>query len=259
VLANDSDPDGDRITLVSVSKAKHGRATKSGSTVVYTAPKSWTGTVRVTYTIKDARGARDKAVLKVVVRKPAGPRAVEAALRRLGMPTGSVNGHYDALTRRAVCAWRTVTGRPAHRGLPTAAEARSIVDMRGLPRARASMVSGVNVSVTCQTVFWVRSDHSYRRIMPASTGKAGYGTRLGVHRIFRTFNVWRTSTIYPDAQMYKPRQFSGGQAIHGSASDSMVKTYPASHGCVRMLHRDMDALQAGGVGNGTLVKVFGAW
>jgi hypothetical protein len=26
-----------------------------------------------------------------------------------------------------------------------------------------------------------------------------------------------------------------------------------------MLHRDIDAMQAGGVGNGTLVKVFGAW
>jgi hypothetical protein len=26
-----------------------------------------------------------------------------------------------------------------------------------------------------------------------------------------------------------------------------------------MLHRDIDAMQAGGVGNGTLVRVFGAW
>ena len=59
--------------------------------------------------------------------------------------------------------------------------------------------------------------------------------------------------------MYKPMQFDGGQAMHGSASDSLVKTYPASHACVRMLHRDINALQAGGVGNGTWVNVFGAW
>jgi hypothetical protein len=263
VLANDTDPDGDRVTLVKVGKAKHGRAKKSGSKVVYTAPKSWTGTVKVTYTIKDVHGARDKAVLRIVVKKrapkvtptpspaPAGKRAVEAALLRLGMPTGSVNGHYDASTRRAVCAWRTVTGRQAHRGLPTAREARSIVAMAELPRARASMVSGVNVSVTCQAAFWVGADREYRRVMAASTGKAGYRTRLGVHRVFRTHDVWRTSTIYPEARMYKPMQFSGGQAMHGSATDSLVKTYPASHGCVRMLHRDIDAMQAGGVGNGT--------
>jgi lipoprotein-anchoring transpeptidase ErfK/SrfK len=54
-------------------------------------------------------------------------------------------------------------------------------------------------------------------------------------------------------------QFSGGQALHGSATDRLVTTSPASHGCVRMLHRDIDALQSGGVDNGTLVRVFGAW
>ena len=121
------------------------------------------------------------------------------------------------------------------------------------------MVVGVNVSVTCQAAFWVGADREYRRVMAASSGKPGYRTRLGVHRIFRTHNVWRTSTIYPEARMYKPMQFSGGQALHGSATDSLVRTYPASHGCVRMLHRDIDAMQAGGVGNGTLVRVFGAW
>jgi lipoprotein-anchoring transpeptidase ErfK/SrfK len=269
VLANDTDPDGDRIRLVKVGKAKHGKVRKSGSKVVYTAPKSWTGRVSVTYTIKDKHGLSDKGVLTIVVRKgaptpkptpaPSGRRAVEAALARLGLPTGSVNGTFDARTRRALCAWRTVTGNPAHRGLPTAGEAKAIVAMSDLPRARASMVVGVNVSVTCQAAFWVGADREYRRVMAASTGKPGYRTRLGIHRIFRTHHVWRYSTIYPEARMYKPMQFSGGQAMHGSSTDRLVKTYPASHGCVRMLHRDIDAMQAGGVGNGTRVRVFGAW
>ena len=42
--------------------------------------------------------------------------------------------------------------------------------------------------------------------------------------------------------MYRSLYFSGGQAIHGSHSDTYVVTYPASHGCVRMLHRDVDWL-----------------
>jgi lipoprotein-anchoring transpeptidase ErfK/SrfK len=131
--------------------------------------------------------------------------------------------------------------------------------MQGLPGATSTMVTGVTVSVTCQAAFWVGADRQYRRVMPASTGKAGNRTRLGTHRIVVTHRTWRFSTIYPEARMYKPMQFSGGQAMHGSATDALVKSYPASHGCVRMLHRDIDAMQAGGVGNGTLVRVIGRW
>ncbi len=277
VLVNDSDPDGQKISLVKVYKAKHGKAKKSGSKVYYKAAKKWTGRVKVTYRIKDSKGAKAKGVLTIKVVKatkkpkpapkpePKPPAtgtpsraAVESALARLRLPTGSANGSYDALTRRAVCAWRTVTGRKAHRGLPSASESRAIVATKRLPRPRSGMVSGVNVSVTCQAAFWVSGDR-YRRVMAATTGKPGYRTRLGVWRIFRTHHVWRYSTIYPEARMYKPMQFSGGQAIHGSSTDRLVKSYPASHGCVRMLHRDIDALQAGGVGNGTRVRVFGAW
>ena len=281
VLANDSDPDGDRLRLVKVGKAKHGTSTRSGSKVLYRAPKSWTGTTSVSYTVRDSAGASTKGTLTITVErrtpiakpkpkptpKPEPPAAadgpskaaVESALARLGLPTGSANGHYDARTRRAVCAWRTVTGRPESRGAPSPAEARAIVATEGLPTAQGSMVTGVNVSITCQAAFWVGANREYRRVMAATTGKKGFRTRVGTHRIFVTHHVWRYSTIYPEARMYKPMQFSGGQALHGSATDRLVKTYPASHGCVRMLHRDIDAMQAGGVGNGTLVRVFGAW
>ena len=100
VLANDTDPDGDRVRLVKVGKATHGKAKKSGSKVVYTAPKSWTGTLKVTYTIKDEHGARDKAVLRIVVEKrgrtpkptqaPRGEAGCGGGVARLGLPTGSV-------------------------------------------------------------------------------------------------------------------------------------------------------------------------
>jgi hypothetical protein len=273
VLANDTDSDGDRIKLVKVKRTTKGKATRSGQKIVYRAPKKWSGTLKVPYKIRDSRGATDWGVLKVKVKAAPKPRTkpvptrsgtptsgqVESALSRLGLPTGWVNGTYDQSTRRAVCAWRTVMGRTAHRGLPTAKEARAIVATSRLPRAQAYMVPGVNISITCQAVFWVSQQDTYRRIMPGSSGMPGYRTRLGTWRVFITRTTWRYSTIYPEARMYKPMQFSGGQAIHGSATDSLVKTYPASHGCVRMLHRDIDALQAGGVRNGTLVKVFGIW
>lgn len=272
VLANDSDPDGDQLRLAKVGKPRKGKARRAGSTLVYTAPKS-TGTVRISYTVTDARGASATGTLTVTITarkaatpKPSSPtsknptrRAVESALARLGLPVGAADGRYDARTRRAVCAWRTVMGRSAHRGLPTGSEARAIVAAQGLPSASATMVTGVTVSVTCQAAFWVGADREYRRVMPACTGKKGFRTRLGTHRVFVAHSTWRYSTIYPEARMYKPMQFSGGQAMHGSATDALVHTYPASHGCVRMLHRDIDAMIAGGVGVGTLVRVIGRW
>ncbi|HEX6887458.1 MAG TPA: Ig-like domain-containing protein [Candidatus Nanopelagicales bacterium] len=276
VLANDRDPDGDAIALTKVSKPRTGTARRVGASVVaFRAPKR-PGTVQVRYTIRDARGATARGLLVITVTpkpKPVakpkprvnpgvgarGRKAVEAALARLGLPVGAVNGRYDAATRRAVCTWRGANGRAESRRLPSRAEAKAIVADRGLPAAAPGMVAGVNVSITCQAAYWVSGD-SYRRIMPATTGiPSKYPTRLGLHRIFVTHHTWRTSTIYPEARMYKPMQFSGGQALHGSATDRLVKTHPASHGCVRMLHRDIDAMQAGGVGTGTLVRVYGRW
>ena len=263
VLANDSDPDRDRIKLVSVGKASMGKAKRKGKKIRFTAP-STPGKATMTYTIRDKHGARASAVLRVTVKarpvskNPSRP-SVEAALRRLGLPVGAANGSYDGATRRAVCSWRTITGRSAHRGLPSASEARAIVAMHRLPRARSTMATGVTVSITCQSAFWVGKARTYKRVMAACSGTSGYRTRLGSFRVFRSFTTWRWSTIYPEARMYKPMQFSGGQALHGSATDRLVKTYPASHGCVRMFHRDIDAMHRGGLGLGTKVKVIGHW
>lgn len=270
LLANDTDPDGDQLSVVRVGRARHGSATLNGSVITYTPRAGYSGTDQFKYTIADPAGKRDTATVRVKVLAPAGGqpdehpatvtrKAVESALDRLGLPTGTANGHYDAKTRRAMCTWRTVMGRKANRALPSAAEARLIVDQSSLPAALDSMVTGLNISKTCQAAFWVSSANRYRAIMAATTGKPGYGTRAGVHRVFISWRVWRYSTIYEGARMYKPMQFSGGQAVHGSAKDSYVKTYPASHGCVRMLHKDIDRLQSGGFGLGSAVRVFGAW
>lgn len=269
VLANDSDPDGDPIKLSKVAKPSQGKAKRKGSTVRFTAARSASGSATVRYTIKDSHGAKARAELTITIKpspkasKPVSGKPsrakVEAALKRLKLPVGSANGRYDSATRRAVCAWRTIVGRKAHRGLPSSSESKAIVATDRLPKARSVMVNGVTISVTCQAAFWVGSSRSYKRVMAASTGKAGYRTRRGTFRVFRSFTTWRYSTIYPEARMYKPMQFSGGQAIHGSATDRLVKTYPASHGCVRMLHRDIDALHRGGMGLGSRVRVIGTW
>jgi Big-like domain-containing protein len=57
VLANDSDPDGDRLTVVALGAAAHGKVVgKKGGTVSYKPDNGFTGTDRFPYTIDDGHG-----------------------------------------------------------------------------------------------------------------------------------------------------------------------------------------------------------
>ncbi|MGC5167643.1 Ig-like domain-containing protein [Luteimicrobium sp. DT211] len=66
-LANDSDPDGDRISLTSTLETQDGlKARTEGSLVAFTAPEEQ-GTTTIFYTIQDARGARATGAIVVTV------------------------------------------------------------------------------------------------------------------------------------------------------------------------------------------------
>ena len=68
VLVNDSDPDGDPLSLTSASGAKHGRATLSApASVAYTPNADYAGTDSFTYTIADGRGGTASAIVSVTV------------------------------------------------------------------------------------------------------------------------------------------------------------------------------------------------
>jgi len=67
VLANDSDPDGDPLTIVSVGSPVRGTARKVGDRVQFTAPSDFAGQITFPYTIADPRGGRDSASVSVAV------------------------------------------------------------------------------------------------------------------------------------------------------------------------------------------------
>ena len=188
---------------------------------------------------------------------------VENALRYLKLPVGKVDGVFTESTRRAFCIWREFSGQPINRNSLTLAQRATLVRNPKL-QLPANLKPGLNLNLTCQSVAWVVLDAQTRSltlkaIYVASSGMPGYTTPTGTYRIFSHVNAWQESTLYPGAMMYRPQYFNGGRAIHGSATDALVKTYPASHGCVRMLHSSVDALWAGGLGIGSQVQIYGQW
>ncbi|MET0225274.1 MAG: Ig-like domain-containing protein, partial [Dokdonella sp.] len=67
VLANDSDPDGDAFSLLSVTAPLHGTAAKVGNRVLYTPAAGFVGVDAFRYTINDGRGGSATAAVSVTV------------------------------------------------------------------------------------------------------------------------------------------------------------------------------------------------
>lgn len=71
VLANDTDPDGDPISLASLGSARFGIATvAAGGQVTYRAPAGFTGIDRFDYTISDAAGLSGTGHVTITVTEP---------------------------------------------------------------------------------------------------------------------------------------------------------------------------------------------
>jgi len=67
VLANDSDVDGDTLTVASVIQPANGVVTNNGTDVTYTPNSGFTGTDVFTYTVSDGNGGADTATVTVTV------------------------------------------------------------------------------------------------------------------------------------------------------------------------------------------------
>jgi hypothetical protein len=64
---NDSDPDGDPVTLTSVGTPVHGTATISGSNILYTPTAGFFGSDSFTYTVSDGQGGTSVGLVSITV------------------------------------------------------------------------------------------------------------------------------------------------------------------------------------------------
>jgi hypothetical protein len=67
VLDNDSDPDGDPLTIISTTQAANGTVLFNDSTITYVPADNFTGVDTFTYTISDGRGGTATATVIVFV------------------------------------------------------------------------------------------------------------------------------------------------------------------------------------------------
>ncbi len=80
VLANDSDPDGDTLTIAAVSAPAHGAATIAGNRINYTPANGYSGADSFTYSISDGKGGTATATVAIAVVVPAPPNRPPVAL-----------------------------------------------------------------------------------------------------------------------------------------------------------------------------------
>lgn len=184
---------------------------------------------------------------------------MERTFHRLKIPTGKVDGVVDGQTRRALCAWRELSGQAFHRGLPTQTDLYEISKTEILfPTTNMSL--GLNINLKCQSAVWIQEDIDEPvMVFKVSSGRATFETIPGSFKVGWLIDDWYESRTYPEGWMYRPQFFNAGQAIHGSLEDSMVRSYPASHGCLRMMRKDIDFLWNVGVGRGSPINIYEKW
>lgn len=75
VLANDTDADGNLLTITAVSQGAHGTVTINVTSVIYTPTTTFVGTDSFTYTISDGQGDSDTTDVVTIIVRPAGAHA----------------------------------------------------------------------------------------------------------------------------------------------------------------------------------------
>ena len=169
--------------------------------------------------------------------------ALQKRLSALGYWMGEPDGDFGSLTQQAVWALQKTAGisRDGRVGPRT----QRALDDGVRPRSRLSG-NGVDIDLRRQILMVVRGG-TVRYTLNTSTG-GGYeyerkdGSTGTARTPKGTFRVGYTVDGRDEGflgEMWRPRYFNGGYAVHGSPS---IPPYPASHGCARVSNSAMNMI-----------------
>jgi lipoprotein-anchoring transpeptidase ErfK/SrfK len=172
--------------------------------------------------------------------------ALQQRLVELHYWLGAPDGSLGKATKQAVLAFQKAEGLERD-GNPGAATLERLATA-STPQP-SSLADGVEIDLARQLLFVVRGG-AVEWVFNTSTGTSRTPTPRGEFAVQREIDGMRHA---PLGDLYRPKYFNGGIAVHGSQS---IPGYPASHGCARVSNAAMDYLWSSGlIEVGTPVRV----
>ena len=174
-------------------------------------------------------------------------KSVQQRLSSLGYWNGTPDGAYGMLTAQAVMALQKAAGlgRDGVYGPST----RAALQNGARPQSRIGG-TGIEVDKARQLLLVVRAGKVVT-ILNTSTGSGETYTSRGSQHVastpsgtFGTFRSVDRLDKGPLGDLWRPRYFNGGIAVHGAAS---IPGYPASHGCARVSNPAMNMIWSAGL------------
>ena len=208
-LANDTDPDGDALTLESTGQPVHGVVTKSGTTAIYTPDVDFNGADTLTYTVSDGHGGTASATVTIVVTavndapvaqgdsastdedvavtvsvlaNDSDPDGDVLAIESVTQPgSGSVANHGTTVMYTPSTGFHgvdtfTYTAADGHGGVATAAVTVAVASVNHAPRAEGGVVSTDEDVALSISVLANDTDPDGDLLLLESVAEPGHGT-----------------------------------------------------------------------------------
>lgn len=174
--------------------------------------------------------------------------ALQQQLQALGYWLEAADGVFGDSTTQAVYALQKAAGIVPDGVVGPITEAALAKGVTSTPRSTSGSMIEVDLE---HGLLMVVSNGHLEDTFNTSTGGGYWYTDQGVTSLAQTptgqFTIYRQvdgTDVSPLGQLWRPKYFTGGFAIHG---DSYVPPEPVSHGCVRVSNEAMDWIWANDV------------
>ena len=258
VLANDSDPDGDQLSVVAATAGAHGsvECAPAGS-CTYTSVSGYAGSDVFTYTVEDGYGGADLGIVTVTVRPPEVPSLsigdAEVTEGDLGLRYASFTVTLSAPSSEAVMvAYATVAGT-ATPGQDYTLARGALVFSPGGP-----LTETITVAVRGDLSF--EADETFFVMLSNATG-ASVIDGWGVGKIVNDYDPPGSSKLLigftDDVVKWEPVKAAGMARDLGASSFGITLSWPA--GRTALSRRDVSELDSAvSSGMRIVVSVFGS-